>query len=83
MNSEILSIDTITKMVQLEAENKELKETIVKVIDDANTYLKKIKTAIIYIKSSYDENENVLTHTFDKDNLKELFDILRLDNENR
>lgn len=83
MNSEILSIDTITKMVQLEAENKELKETLVKVIDDANTYLKKIKTAIIYIKSSYDENENVLTHTFDKDNLKELFDILRLDNENR
>lgn len=83
MNSEILSIDTITKMVKLEAENKELKETLVKVIDDANTYLKKFRIALIYIKGSYDENENVLTHTFDRDNLKEIFDILRLDNENR
>ncbi len=49
MNSEILSIDTITKMVQLEAENKELKETLVKVIDDANTYLHQLRKILDYI----------------------------------
>lgn len=49
MNSEILSIDTITKMVQLEAENKELKETLLKVIDDANTYLHQIRDTLNYV----------------------------------
>ena len=60
MNSEILSIDTITKMVQLEAENKELKETLVKVIDDANTYMFRVKSALEYINNIYyefDEND--------------------------
>ena len=49
MKNEILSIDTITKMVQLEAENKELKETLVKVIDDANTYLHQIRDTLDYV----------------------------------
>ena len=40
MNSEILSIGTITRIAELENENKELKETIAKVIDDANELMK-------------------------------------------
>ena len=74
MNSEILSIDTITKMAQLEAENKELKETLLKVIDDANTYLHKLRKILDYI------NECKYMPELYK---KEILDIAKGKNENR
>lgn len=48
--------------------NKQLDETT-----------KKIVKAIEYIENRYDYEQNVLIHTLDKDNLKELIEILKGD----
>lgn len=41
-----------------------------------------IKDALDYINSRYDYEENVITHTFDRDNIKELYEILMKGNKN-
>ncbi len=37
----------------------------------------RIDKALSYIEDRYDYEQNVLTHTFDRDNIKELYEILK------
>lgn len=66
MNNEILSIETLEEIVRLKKENKELRETLDNVIQDASEYQKRIDKAIRYIKEnekeygSLEENEKII-----------------------
>lgn len=63
---------------ELEEENKTLKELNVCVGCDNNPdYKSRIDKAIDYIIERYDYQSHALTHTFDKDNVRELLKILK------
>ena len=53
---------------------KRTKEDLLKEIDNLN---EKIEKALLYIEDRYDYEQNVLTYTFDRDNIKELYEILK------
>jgi hypothetical protein len=62
----------------LKEENKTLKELNVCVGCDNNPdYKSRIDKAIDYIIERYDYKGHALTHTFDKDNVRELLNILK------
>lgn len=66
------------KNKELEEENNELKELNVCVGCDNNPdYKSRILKAIEYIIERYDYQGHALTHTFDKDNVRELLKILK------
>lgn len=65
----------------LQEENKRLKFTIQDTYDSANDTCgelqQRIDKAIGYIIERYDYQGHALTHTFDKDNVRELLKILK------
>ena len=73
----------IGKLNALYVGEKNCLEELITAYDEKNKEIEKLKNIIKevreYIQDRYDGE--VLTHTFDKDNVKELYDILRGDKE--
>lgn len=59
----------------LEKDKEEIIEAYIACIHNGEVLLARIDKAIEYIQDRYDGE--ALTHTFDKDNVKELLDILK------
>lgn len=52
-------------------------ETLNEMVKTNMEYFNRIVNALEYIENSYDAEENVLMYTFDRDNIKELYKILK------